>query len=150
MKPGKAILIYATALLVVSTVLAPWIFFVVHSFGDWPFRRVFDRVILVVALVGLWPLLRVAGIRSWSALGYVPEMFRLREVALGLALGVGSYGAGGLWLASSLRADSSFSGYLWLDTGSQDVKLTVVPEPSAGMLVGSGLLAMLLVRRWRR
>lgn len=32
----------------------------------------------------------------------------------------------------------------------KDLTLNVVPEPGAGALVGAGLLAMLLLRRWRR
>jgi len=45
--------------------------------------------------------------------------------------------------------NSGLDGYLWLDPDNQDVKLTVVPEPSAGALVGIGLLALLALRRWR-
>jgi len=45
---------------------------------------------------------------------------------------------------------SGLDGYLWLDDVNKDVKLTVVPEPSAGTLVGVGLLALLALRRWRQ
>ncbi len=44
---------------------------------------------------------------------------------------------------------SGLDGYLWLDDAAKDVKLTVVPEPSAATLVFIGLLTMLLVRRRR-
>jgi hypothetical protein len=46
MKPGKAILIYATVLLVASGAHAPWIAFVVHWSGDWQLRSLFNRIIL--------------------------------------------------------------------------------------------------------
>ncbi len=45
---------------------------------------------------------------------------------------------------------SGFSGFLWLDNANADVKLTVVPEPTAGALVGVGLVAVFLLGRVRR
>jgi len=48
-------------------------------------------------------------------------------------------------------AGTGLSGYLWLDSANQDVKLTVVPEPGTGTLVAVGLLGMwILLRRQRR
>jgi|GEM_PF-3451688 len=46
-------------------------------------------------------------------------------------------------------AGSGLDGFLWLDTVNRDVKLTVVPEPGAGALVGIGLLLLMMTRRWR-
>jgi membrane protease YdiL (CAAX protease family) len=103
MRTEKAIALYAVAVFALSAALAPWLFWVVHTFGDWPFRRVFNRVILVVALVGLWPLSRSVGIRSWRELGYEPVMFR--QLLAGLAIGIASYAAGMLSLC--------FTGNLW-------------------------------------
>jgi len=103
MSTGRAILLYAVAVLVVSAVAAPWIFWAVAAWGDWPFRRVFDRVILVMALLGLWPLLRSAGIRSWRELGFVSSRGWLRQCLLGALVGMVSYGVGGLLLAPALR-----------------------------------------------
>lgn len=45
---------------------------------------------------------------------------------------------------------NGYTGYLWLDDANHDVKLTVVPEPGTGTLVGAGLLAMFLLGRLRR
>ncbi len=104
MKTGRAIALYAVAVFVLSATLAPWLFWAAHHFGAWPFRRVFNRAILGVALAGLWPLLRSAGIRSWREAGFVPCLFRLRQMPLGFALGIVSYGLGGLLLTPSLRA----------------------------------------------
>jgi len=63
-----------------------------------------------------------------------------------------SYGSSTLGSGTNFDdiAGTGLSGYLWLDSDNQDVKLTVVPEPSAGVLVGIGLLALLALRRWPR
>jgi hypothetical protein len=51
----------AAAVIVVSALSAPWIFRLVHPrITGVPFRRVFDRVLLVVALAGFWPALVLA------------------------------------------------------------------------------------------
>lgn len=104
MKTGKAIAVYALLVFAASAVLAPWCFWAVHPFLDSvPFRRVFNRVILVVAVAGLWPLLRGAGVRSWREVGYVPGSCWWRQVLAGLGLGVISYGIGGLLLSMCLQ-----------------------------------------------
>lgn len=63
--------------------------------GDWlgrqPFRRVFDRTVLLVALTGLWPLTRNVGIRSWAELGFACLAAWWRQILLGAALGVASF-----------------------------------------------------------
>jgi membrane protease YdiL (CAAX protease family) len=104
MKTWKATLLIAALVFVVSAAVAPWIFAMLHPLlPNVPFRRLFDRVLLVVAALSLWPLFRSNGIRSWRELGYVPEMFRRRQLPLGLALGLASYGLGILCNASSLH-----------------------------------------------
>jgi len=62
-----------------------------------------------------------------------------------------SYGSSTLGSGTNFDdiAGTGLSGYLWLDPDNQDVKLTVVPEPSAGVLVGMGLFTLLALRRWR-
>jgi membrane protease YdiL (CAAX protease family) len=76
--------------------------------GQWPsvpFRRVFDRALLGTALLGLWPLLRAVGIRSWNELGYVPSRRWWRQCLAGLLTGVGSFAlAGGLLLLLQFRS----------------------------------------------
>ena len=71
MRSARVILVYALAVILLGSLLAPWVFEGIHP--HWPmipFRRVFDRVLLIVALTGLVPMLRVAGIRSVAELGY--------------------------------------------------------------------------------
>src|SRR5471030_402078 len=62
----------------------------IGSLARQPFHRIFDRALLIVAFVGLWPLLRYAGFRSWSDVGYVKARGWWRHVLLGFVLGVGS------------------------------------------------------------
>jgi len=68
--------------------------------GRQPFRRVFDRCILVLALAGLWPLLRASGIRSLTELGYVRNHKWWRHALIGLLLGVISFAAAGAILVA--------------------------------------------------
>ena len=80
MRTARAIVVYALAVVVLGALLAPWLFWLVQwlaatfSWAEWmarhPFKRIFNRSLMIVALVGLWPLLRYVGIRSWSTFGY--------------------------------------------------------------------------------
>jgi membrane protease YdiL (CAAX protease family) len=103
-KRTGAIIFYAAGVFVLSALLAPWCFWTVHPFlENVPFRRVFDRVILVVALAGVWPLLRTAGVTSWREVGFLPVRSWWRQVLAGLGVGVLSYGIAGILLAPSLQ-----------------------------------------------
>ncbi len=100
-------------------------------------------------------LVIVTNLLSFS--GMDTNWFVLSQAA---GFGVGTYtlfdagSLGGSTLGSDTVFDnvagSGLSGYLWLDNVNADVKLTVVPEPGAGTLVGMGLLALLLLCRHRR
>ncbi|MBM3860188.1 MAG: CPBP family intramembrane metalloprotease [Verrucomicrobia bacterium] len=103
MRIGKAITLYALAVFALSALVAPWIFWAVVSVGDWPFRRVFNRVMLLVALAGLWPLLRAAKIRSWRDVGFVRDSHWLRQWAAGFAVGLVSCGIGVFWGTAALQ-----------------------------------------------
>ena len=119
MRVTKAIAIYAVAVVILSAWLAPWFFWIVQGAGQnlpgasWlsnqPFRRVFDRTILIVAAVGLWPLFRALGIHSWSEIGFPRGKNWWRQVLLGVLLGVGSFAlaAGMLILLGARTLNSS-------------------------------------------
>ena len=109
MRPAKAIAGNAVAVVALGALVAPWVFWLVHPrFTDAPFRRVFDRVHLGVALAGLWPLLRTLGIRSWRELGYVRAAVWWRHAITGLVLGIGSFAiTGGLLVMLQLRSFAS-------------------------------------------
>ena len=93
LRAARVILVYALAVCWLGAVVAPWAYGLIHP--HWPtipFRRVFDRALLVVAVAGLWPMLRAAGIRSWSELGYPRTPAGWRQVAAGLGVGLVSLG----------------------------------------------------------
>jgi membrane protease YdiL (CAAX protease family) len=98
--PAKAITGYAIAVVVLGALLAPWLFWLVQwlaahfeLFAGWtrhPFKRIFNRSLMIVALVGLWPLLRWIGYRSWSEVGYPCRRAWWRDLLTGFALGQAS------------------------------------------------------------
>lgn len=99
MRAIKAIGVYAAFVIVLGALLAPWMFWAVHPFlPDVPFRRVFDRVLLVLALAGLWPLLRALGLRTWAELGLAKRREGWSEMLTGFCLGCVSFGIGGATL----------------------------------------------------
>ena len=96
MKAARIILLYAVAVVLVSTLLAPWVFRAVQHGGAYlarqPFHRVYDRILLIVAAAGLWPLLRALGVRHWKDIGWVCSPRGWPGLARGLGLGAGSLG----------------------------------------------------------
>lgn len=100
MRPLKAIAIYAVAVVVLGALLAPWLFWLVQwlaanveslqGLARHPFKRLFNRSLMIVALLGLWPLLRNLGYRSWAEVGYPRHPAWPRELALGYLLGLAS------------------------------------------------------------
>ncbi len=93
MRSARIILVYALAVILLGSLLAPWAFAIIHA--HWPmipFRRVFDRVLLIVALAGLMPMLQAVGIRSVAELGYVRSPSWGWQALGGFALGIFSLG----------------------------------------------------------
>lgn len=98
---GK-ILAYTLFLVVVACILAPPLYWA----GQWAldqgwlpilksvrFFRYFNRTILIVMLLTLWPFLRWLGLRHWTELGLAPNQFRARDIGMGVVIGII-----GLWL----------------------------------------------------
>lgn len=112
LRSAVAMIAYAGFIVVVSALSTPWIFRLAHPhMAGVPFRRVFDRVLLVAALAGLWPLLRTLGIRSWGELGYTRTANWWPQILTGLAVGIGSFAAvGGLLVLLGLRTFVSPAG----------------------------------------
>jgi membrane protease YdiL (CAAX protease family) len=102
LRASRAIGLYAVAVILLGALLAPWLFWGVQrlttqqppaawSFATYPFHRIFDRSVMIVALAGLWPLLRAVGFRSWRELGYARARGWWRHLLGGWALGVASF-----------------------------------------------------------
>jgi len=82
---------FVVALVVLSAVLSPPVYGAVDFlFPDrWPFKRVFNRVLMVTALVCLWPLLRYWGVRSWRQVGIGDWGSLARRVFFWFGVGMG-------------------------------------------------------------
>lgn len=79
-----------------AALVAPWIHLGVQSLAaawpalaglaDAPFHRFVNRCVLVLALAGLWLLLRALGVRRWRDLGWSLAGTPGRDFSLGLAV----------------------------------------------------------------
>jgi len=94
MRSLRALVAYLLAVFVGGALLAPWLYrlgqlagasfpHVAHS----PFHRFMDRSFLIVALAGLWPLLRVLGVTSLRGCGLVSPRGQWTKLGSGLLLG---------------------------------------------------------------
>lgn len=92
-RPVGAILLWVVGTVIGGALLSPWLYWVAGPwFPDAPFRRVFNRALLIVACMGLWPLLREQGVRSWSDIGWSKRTGWWRELGLGIGCGLLSLG----------------------------------------------------------
>jgi uncharacterized protein len=90
------LLLYLAAVFIGGALLAPWLYWAADGIGlmDSTWRPSFDkfvtRCLLLVALLGMWPLLRFSRLDSWRALGLARFPGSRRHVTLGCLLGFGS------------------------------------------------------------
>lgn len=92
MRPLWALLIYFIVIFIGGALLAPWLYELAQhlpfqKIADAPFRRVEDRAFLILALLGVWPLLKVLGAKSFEDLGIVLPYGNSRKFLGGLLLG---------------------------------------------------------------
>ena len=94
MRPLLALVIYLVVVLVGGALLAPWLYWLAQhaaqdfpKIADAPFHRFVDRSFLILALAGLWPLLRALGAKSARDMGITPPYGQSRKFSGGLALG---------------------------------------------------------------
>ncbi len=97
MRPVRALLIYLSAVFIGGALLAPWLWWLAQLGGpafprlaQAPFHRFVDRSLLMIALAGLWPLLRALGATSGRELGLISPVGQWRRLGLGLLIGFGS------------------------------------------------------------
>jgi len=90
----RALVIYIVVVFIGGALLAPWLYWLAqtgaHSFpqiAGAPFHRFVDRSLLLLALAGLWPLLRALGATSWREAGLVPPHGQWKKFSSGLLLG---------------------------------------------------------------
>ncbi|MHB8521076.1 MAG: CPBP family intramembrane glutamic endopeptidase [Limisphaerales bacterium] len=115
-----------TGVILGGALLAPWLyalaqqgansFPVLRALAQQPFHRYVHRSWLVLALLGLWPLLRSLGVRSSGEIGLMRPSGQWRRWSAGFALGFGSLaclallavGLGARGLAGSVTAADLF------------------------------------------
>lgn len=100
MRPLRALVIYIAVIFVGGALLAPWLYGLVQESArvipraaGVPFHRVLDRSFYILALAGLWPLLRVLGTTSWREIGLVSPYGQSGKLLGGLLLGLLSLAA---------------------------------------------------------
>jgi membrane protease YdiL (CAAX protease family) len=96
MRPIRSLLIFLIVVFLGGALLAPWLYWVAqavapHShLAQSPFHRFVNRSLLALALIGIWPLLRSLGAKSWRDVGLVNPAGQWRRLFAGFALGFGS------------------------------------------------------------
>lgn len=97
MRPLRSVAIYFAFVFVGGALLAPWIYQLAQAVAPWsswleklahnPFHRFVNRSFLLLAVLGLWPLLRSLQIRGWREVGFCPPKTEWQKLATGLTLG---------------------------------------------------------------
>jgi membrane protease YdiL (CAAX protease family) len=98
-RPLRSWTVYLAGVLGVAALAAPWIYLLVkvlaakwpswEILADHPFRRYVSRCLMLLALGGLWPLMRSLQIPDWQAVGLIRSRTTGRQVAMGFSLGTG-------------------------------------------------------------
>jgi membrane protease YdiL (CAAX protease family) len=94
MRPLWALVIYIVVVFFGGALLAPWLYWLAQHFAHSvpklagaPFHRFVDRSFLILALAGVWPLLRALGAKSLRETGLVPPYGQSKKLFGGLLLG---------------------------------------------------------------
>jgi membrane protease YdiL (CAAX protease family) len=94
MRPLWALVIYIVVVFFGGALLAPWLYWLAQHFAqafpklaNAPFHRFVDRSFLILALAGVWPLLRALGAKSLREIGLVPPYGQSKKLFGGLLLG---------------------------------------------------------------
>jgi hypothetical protein len=97
--PGIALLGYFVAVFLGGALLTRWLYRGAQGAAELipafqplaahPFSRYLSRALLLAALLGLWPLLRAVGMRSWQGVGLSQPARQVRRLAAGALIGSG-------------------------------------------------------------
>jgi membrane protease YdiL (CAAX protease family) len=89
MRPARAVLGFLIFVFVGAALISPWIYhwLVAAGFTGIPFRRVVNRCLIGLALIGLWPFVKSLGVRSSAELGLKKYPLLGRDLARGLFIG---------------------------------------------------------------
>jgi uncharacterized protein len=96
MRPIRSLLIFTVVVFVGGALLAPWLYWLVQSLAPGsqlaqsPFHRYVDRALLGLALLGIWPLMRSLGAKSWRDVGIVKFSGEQKHLMAGALLGFAS------------------------------------------------------------
>src|SRR5262245_3364992 len=95
MRPVRALVIYIVVVFIGGALLAPWLYWLAQhlpfpKIANAPFHRFLNRSFLIIALIGLWPLLRALGAVSFREAGIVAPYGQGKNFFTGLLLGIGS------------------------------------------------------------
>lgn len=118
MRPSRALWAYLIYVFAGGAIMAPWIYRLLLAAGveGVPFRRVLDRCLLILALLGLWKFVQALGVRTLPEIGLrrYPEMRRdlLRGLALGSILLGAAAGLAGI--AGAIQIDPSRTASAWI------------------------------------
>lgn len=148
MRAAGILLCYVAGVFLGGALLAPWLFHLaqwaagelpaLQGLASQPFHRYVNRCLLVVAVAGLWPLLRSLNLADRRALGLVNPLEARRPLALGLALGFGS-----LLLAAVLMAMAGVRSFNFSHAPLVIMELTVTAMLAA---IAVGLLEEVVFR----
>jgi len=94
MRPIRALLIYLAVIFIGGALLAPWVWCLAQLGGPFfphlahtAFHRYVDRCFQIIALAGLWPLMRALGATSRREIGLVSPFGQFHNLGSGLLLG---------------------------------------------------------------
>jgi uncharacterized protein len=96
MRPIRSLLIFLIVVFLGGALVAPWLFWLVQSVAPAshlahnPFHRFVNRSLLALAIIGIWPLMRSLGAKSWHDVGMVKTGGEWQRLAAGFALGFSS------------------------------------------------------------
>jgi membrane protease YdiL (CAAX protease family) len=138
MQPLRALLVYLVWVFVGGALLAPWLYYAAGwavptlgwgSLAEVPFHRYVSRSLLVLALLGLWPLLHNLGLRTRRELGLKNLKGEWGRLVGGFAVGFGG------WACVAMLA---------IMLGARSLNLEQSPASFSRHVVNAGLAAVVV------